>query len=57
MPKFIARQSCEYSLLLETVDEKEALKEAAEHHYSEWDKAWSGIEVEAENSAEPEQKS
>jgi hypothetical protein len=57
MPKFLARQSCEYSLLLEAADEEEASRDAAELHYSEWDKAWSGIEVEPLTHADAEQGS
>jgi hypothetical protein len=50
MPKYLVRESCEYSLLVEAADEEEARSKAAEVHHSDWETAWSGVEVEADYS-------
>ncbi len=50
MAKYIVRQSCEYSMLVEADNEEEAVKKATQPliDLDEWEKAWSGIEVDEE---------
>jgi hypothetical protein len=45
MPKVLLRDSCEYSLLVAAADEEAARSKAAEVHHSDWETAWSGVEV------------
>ncbi len=46
--KFLVRQNCEFSLLVDALDETEACRIARETDYGDigWDKAWSELEVE-----------
>jgi hypothetical protein len=50
MPKLLLRELCEYSLLVEAADEEEAWSKAAEVQLSNWETAWSGVEVDMDCS-------
>jgi hypothetical protein len=41
VPKFIVRQSCEYSILIEAENAEAAFREAANIDLSKWDASWS----------------
>lgn len=44
--KYLVRTSCEYSLLVEAENEKEALAVAKDTYKEQWEQAWSEYEVE-----------
>jgi hypothetical protein len=50
--KFIVRQNCEYSLLVEAEDGQEAIKRARATQLSDWGAAWSIYEADEEPSDE-----
>ncbi len=45
MKKFLVRQNCEYSLLVEAETEDAALLRAEDSMRENWDAAWSSMEV------------
>ena len=50
MPKYIVRQNCEYSLLVDAENEKAAIEVALNTKPDEWSAAWSGMEVDEEDN-------
>ena len=45
MPKFTIRQNCEYSIEVEAVDLDEAYKKAEATPKTDWQQAWSPIDL------------
>ena len=48
MRRYLIRQNCEYSTIVEASDAKEARSMAEEIPLNDWDVAWAGIEIELE---------
>jgi hypothetical protein len=55
MPKFIVRQSCEYSILIEAESASAAFREAENIDLSKWGASWSGFEAESEAGDETQE--
>lgn len=52
MPKYLVRQNCEYTQVVEATSEEEALTKAGLISVDDWDKAWSDMEVDDEQTQE-----
>ena len=48
MPKYLLRKNCEYTLLVDALDENQAIDRAEEFDLEDWDRAWSQVEAEEE---------
>jgi len=52
MPKFLVRQSCEYSIVVEAEDAAEAYEKADKIPTVNWDHSWSPAEIDEDAELE-----